>query len=143
MEYVSRVPAPPLDLFIDDIYCLTVVPRHRRMTVPPMPSAHLLVNLGGPARLRDSDPSVPPAVLADGWFMGVWTRRFLVEYPAWGGSPGCTSSPGDFAVRRPAGDRTAGPVGAGRRRLATIPGPDPHVVIQGDRVLHLKFKVRR
>jgi AraC-like DNA-binding protein len=82
MEYVSRVPAPPLDLFIDDIYCLTGVPRHRRMTVPPMPSAHLFVNLGGPARLRDSDPSVPPAVLADGWFMGVWTRRFLVEYPA-------------------------------------------------------------
>lgn len=82
MEYVSRVPAPPLDLFIDDVYCLSGVPRHRRMTVPPMPSAHLFVNLGGPARLRDSDPSVPPAVLADGWFMGVWTRRFLVEYPA-------------------------------------------------------------
>ena len=82
MEYVSRVPAPPLDLFIDDIYCLTGVPRHRRMNVPPMPSAHLFINLGGPARLRDSDPSGPAAVLADGWFMGVWTRRFLVEYPA-------------------------------------------------------------
>jgi hypothetical protein len=43
MEYVVRVPAPPLDLFIDDIYCLTGVPRHRRMNVPPMPSAHLLL----------------------------------------------------------------------------------------------------
>src|SRR5438270_602867 len=81
MEYVGRVPAPPLDRFIDDIYCLTGVPRHRRMNVPPMPSAHLFVNLGGPARLRDSDPSVPPAVFTDGWFMGVWTRRFLFEYP--------------------------------------------------------------
>jgi aryl-alcohol dehydrogenase-like predicted oxidoreductase len=38
MEYVGRVPAPPLDRFIDDIYCLTGVPRHRRMNVPPMPS---------------------------------------------------------------------------------------------------------
>ena len=83
MEYVSRVPAAPLDRFIDDIYCLTGMPRHRRMNVPPMPSAHLFVNLGEPARLWDSDPSVPPAVFADGWFMGVWTRRFLVEYPAW------------------------------------------------------------
>jgi AraC-like DNA-binding protein len=82
MEYVSRVPAPPLEEFIDDIYCLTGVPRHRRMNVPPMPSAHLFVNLGSPARLRDSDPSVPSAVFADGWFMGLWTRRFLVEYPA-------------------------------------------------------------
>jgi AraC-like DNA-binding protein len=82
MKYVAQVPAPPLDRFIDDIYCLTGVPRHRRMNVPPMPSAHLFVNLGGPAHLWDSNPSVPPAVFADGWFMGVWTRRFLFEYPA-------------------------------------------------------------
>ena len=81
MEYVGRVPAPPLDRFIDDIYCLTGVPRHRRMNVPPMPSAHLFINLGGPVRLWDSDSSAPPAVFTDGWFMGVWTRRFLVEYP--------------------------------------------------------------
>ena len=82
MEYIGRVPAPPLDLFIDDIYCLTGVPRHRRMNVPPMPSAHLFVNLGGPVRLWDSGPSAPSAVFAGGWFMGVWTRRFLFEYPA-------------------------------------------------------------
>ncbi|MGH1552542.1 DUF6597 domain-containing transcriptional factor [Streptomyces sp. L7] len=81
MEYVGRVPAPPLDRFIDDIYCLTGVPSHRRMVVPPMPSAHLVINLGGPARLWDSDPSVPPALLTDGWFMGLWTRRFRYEYP--------------------------------------------------------------
>jgi AraC-like DNA-binding protein len=82
MEYVGRVPAPPLDRFVDDIYCLTGVPGHRRMNVPPMPSAHLFVNLGGPVRLWDSDTSVSPSVLTDGWFMGVWTRRFVVEYPA-------------------------------------------------------------
>ncbi|MEV6555831.1 helix-turn-helix domain-containing protein [Nocardia sp. NPDC051756] len=81
MQYVGMVPGPPLDRFIDDIYCLTGVPNHRRMIVPPMPSAHLFINLGEPARLWDSDPSVPPAVFADGWFMGVWTRRFLFEYP--------------------------------------------------------------
>lgn len=81
MDYVARVPAPPLDRFIDDIYCMTGAPRHRRMNVPPMPSAHLFVNLGDPARLWDPDSSVPPELLADGWFMGLWTRRFLVEYP--------------------------------------------------------------
>ncbi|MEU5275073.1 helix-turn-helix domain-containing protein [Streptomyces asoensis] len=82
MDYVGQVPAPPLDRFIDDVYCLTGVPVHRLMSVPPMPSAHLFLHLGGPVRLWDSDPSVPPAVLTDGWFMGVWTRRFLFEYPA-------------------------------------------------------------
>jgi AraC-like DNA-binding protein len=80
VEYLGRTPAPPLDRFIDDVYCLTGVPRHRRVNVPPMPSAHLFINLGGPVRLYDSDPAVPPAVFTDGWFMGVWTRRFLIEY---------------------------------------------------------------
>lgn len=85
MEYLGRAPAPPLDRFIDDIYCLTGVPRHRRLNVPPMPSAHLVINLAGPIRLYDSDPAVPPAVFTDGWFMGVWSRRFLIEYqtPVW------------------------------------------------------------
>lgn len=98
MEYVGRVPSPPLDRFIDDIYCLTGVPRHRRVNVPPMPSAHLFINLGDPVVLRDPEASAPPATFADGWFMGVWTRRFLIEYPArvqvvgvhfkpWGASP--------------------------------------------------------
>jgi AraC-like DNA-binding protein len=81
MEYVGQVPAPPLDRFIDDLYCLSGVPRHRRMNVPPMPSAHLFINLGDPVSLWDSDPSAPPAVFTDGWFMGVWTKRFLFEYP--------------------------------------------------------------
>jgi AraC-like DNA-binding protein len=80
VEYIGRAPAPPLDQFIDDIYLLAGAPRHPRLNVPPMPSAHLMVNLGGPIRLYDSDPTVPPAVLTDGWFMGVWTRRFLVEH---------------------------------------------------------------
>lgn len=83
VEYVSRVPAPPLDRFIDDIYCLTGVPQHRQMNVPPMPSAHLFLNLGEPAPLWDSDQSVAPTVLTDGWFMGVWTRRFVFEYPTY------------------------------------------------------------
>ena len=82
MDYVGQVPAPPLDRFIDDVYCLTGVPGHRLVTVPPMPSTHLFLNLGDPVRLWDSASSTPPAVFADGWFMGLWTRRFLVEFPA-------------------------------------------------------------
>lgn len=81
MQYVGWVPTPPLDRFIDDIYCLTGVPHHRLINVPPMPSAHLFLHLGGPVRLWDSDRSVAPAVFTEGWFMGVWTRRFLFEYP--------------------------------------------------------------
>lgn len=81
VQYLGRKPGPPLDQFVDDIYCLSGEPGHRRrLVVPPMPSAHLMVNLGEPIRLRDSDPAVPSAVLTDGWFMGIWTRRFEIEY---------------------------------------------------------------
>jgi AraC-like DNA-binding protein len=80
VDYFGRAPAPPLDRYVDDVYCLTGVPRHRRLNVPPMPSAHLMINLAGPVRLIDSDPSVPSALLNDAWFMGVWTRRFLIEH---------------------------------------------------------------
>ncbi|WP_116952973.1 helix-turn-helix domain-containing protein [Jiangella endophytica] len=82
MEYTSRVPAPPLDGLIDDIYCLSGVPRHPRLNVPPMPSAHLFITMGGPVRLYDADPDVPPMVLEDGWFMGMRTRRFVIEFPS-------------------------------------------------------------
>ncbi len=82
MRYVGRVLTPPLSRFIDDIYCLSGVPRHRRVLVPPMPSAHLFINLGDPVRLSVCDPAVPPATLVDGWFMGLWTERVLLEYPA-------------------------------------------------------------
>ncbi|PXX71227.1 AraC family transcriptional regulator [Nocardia tenerifensis] len=110
MRYVGRVPAPPLDRFIDDIYCLSGVPRHRVMNVPPMPSAHLFLNFGAPARLHDSDPAGPSVLFADGWFMGLWTRRFLVEYPArvrlvgvhfkpWGLSPFVGGAAGELRNR--------------------------------------------
>lgn len=42
----------------------------------------MFVNLGRPVRLWDCDPSAQPAVFTDGWFMGVSTRSFIVEYPA-------------------------------------------------------------
>jgi AraC-like DNA-binding protein len=82
VDYIGRQPAPPLDLYIDDIYCLTGLPRHRRLNVPPMPSAHLFINLGEPVCVYDSDAATPSAVFTDGWFMGLWTRRVIVEYPS-------------------------------------------------------------
>ena len=32
--------------------------------------------------LYDSDEAMPPAVLCDGWFTGVWSRRFIIEHHA-------------------------------------------------------------
>lgn len=35
---------------------------------------------GPPATAAERSSDAPPAVFTDGWFMGVWTRRFLIEY---------------------------------------------------------------
>ncbi|WP_433389218.1 hypothetical protein [Micromonospora sp. KLBMP9576] len=52
MEYVSRVPQPPLDGLIDDLYYLEGASPYARLTLPPMPAALLIVNLGAPFRIR-------------------------------------------------------------------------------------------
>src|ERR687886_514607 len=52
VEYVSRVPRPPLDALIDDLYYLEGAPPYARLTLPPMPAALLIVNLGAPFRIR-------------------------------------------------------------------------------------------
>lgn len=82
MRYVRRVPAPPLDGLVDDLYCLSGVPRHRKLNVPPMPSAHLMINLGAPVRLADSERAGQAATLTGAWVMGVWSRRFTIEHLA-------------------------------------------------------------
>ena len=59
MEYVSRVPRPPLDGLIDDLYYLSGASPYGRLTLPPMPGALLIVNLG--RRSTSGTPSTPTA----------------------------------------------------------------------------------
>src|SRR5215475_9883708 len=65
VEYVSRVPRPPLDGLIDDLYYLEGAPPYARLTRPPMPSALLIVNLGAPFRIR-AGTDIETAEYADG-----------------------------------------------------------------------------
>ncbi|MFG1649592.1 hypothetical protein ACGFIE_06670 [Micromonospora sp. NPDC049275] len=65
MKYVSRVPRPPLDLLIDDLYYLEGAPPYARLTLPPMPAALLIVNLGAPFRIR-AGTDIEAAEYADG-----------------------------------------------------------------------------
>jgi hypothetical protein len=156
MEYVGQVPAPPLDRFIDDIYCLTGVPRHRRMNVPPMPSAHLFVNLGGPGRqdrgrTRKETRGEPVGtvimhnvVSVDGFIAD--ENDDVGPLHDWYFSGDTPITEGGL-VDEVAMDMVPVVFGSGKRYFGSIDGQhlleDPHVVIQGERVLHLRFKVRR
>jgi hypothetical protein len=70
VEYVSRVPRPPLDGLIDDLYYLEGAPPYPRLTLPPMPSA-VLGSATTSGRSRGLTPTRHLAV----------RRRFLREHP--------------------------------------------------------------
>ncbi|MFD6698346.1 MULTISPECIES: DUF6597 domain-containing transcriptional factor [unclassified Microbacterium] len=108
---MGRKPAPPLDRYADDVYCLFGDPGHRRrLLVPPMPSAHLMINLGAPIVLHDPTGERPPETLVDAWFLGIWTRRYVIEYgrevnvvgvhlKPWGLAPFVTAPMGELRDR--------------------------------------------
>jgi AraC-like DNA-binding protein len=80
VEYVSRVPRPPLDGLIDDIYYLEGAPPYARLTLPPMPAALLIINLGGPFRIR-AGADIETAEYADGCVVTMPTRAIQFGYP--------------------------------------------------------------
>ncbi len=80
VEYVSRVPRPPLDGLIDDLYYLAGTPPYPRLTLPPMPAALLIVNLGAPFRVRGGT-DVETTGYADGCVITTPTRAFEFGYP--------------------------------------------------------------
>ena len=80
VEYVSRVPRPPLDGLIDDLYYLEGAPPYARLTLPAMPAALLIVNLGAPFRIRAGN-DIETAEYADGCVVTMPTRAFEFGYP--------------------------------------------------------------
>ncbi|WP_222853697.1 AraC family transcriptional regulator [Fodinicola acaciae] len=81
MEYVSRVPRPPLDGLIDDLYYLEGAPPYDRLTLPAMPAALLIVNLGAPLRIR-AGTDIETAAYADGCVISMPTRAYEFGYPS-------------------------------------------------------------
>jgi hypothetical protein len=80
VEYVSRVPRPPLDGLIDDLYYLEGAPPYARLTLPPAPAALLIVNLGAPFLIR-AGIDIETAEYADGCVVTIPTRAWEFGYP--------------------------------------------------------------
>ncbi|MGC4770137.1 helix-turn-helix domain-containing protein [Micromonospora sp. DT44] len=80
MEYVSRVPRPPLDALIDDLYYLEGSSPYARLMLPPMPAALLIVNLGPPFRIR-AGTDIETAEYVDGCVVTTPTRAVEFGYP--------------------------------------------------------------
>jgi AraC-like DNA-binding protein len=78
MEYVSRAPVPSLAPIVDDLYYLAGTPPYPRFTLPPMPSALVIINLGAPFRVTHPGGSED---FADGCVWATPTCRTTFEYP--------------------------------------------------------------
>jgi hypothetical protein len=92
VEYVSRATRPPLDGLIDDLYFLEGAPPYLRLTLPPLPSAVLIVS---PFRIR-AGTDVEAAEYADGVVVTTPTRALEFGYPPGTRSVGVHSSRGEW-----------------------------------------------
>ncbi len=136
VEYVSRVPRPPLDELLDDLYYLEGTPPYARLALPPGPSALLIVNLGAPFHIR-AGTDIETAEYADGCVVTMPARAWEFGYPLRSRSVGVHFKPWGLApfLPMPAAELCDRPVTIeqvwGRRaiaelrdRLATADGPD-------------------
>jgi AraC-like DNA-binding protein len=144
VEYVSRVPRPPLDRLIDDLYYLQGAPPYPRLTLPPMPSAVLILNLGAPFRIR-AGTDIETAQYADGCVVTTPTRAFEFGYPPGTRSVGVHFKPWGLApfLPMPAAELCDRPVTVEqvwgrptvaelRDRLATAAGPHEMLTLLED-----------
>nr|WP_198586780.1 helix-turn-helix domain-containing protein [Glycomyces xiaoerkulensis] len=135
MEYVSKAPRQPLDGLIDDLYYLEGAPPYARLTLPPAPSALLIVNLGAPFLIR-AGTGIEAAEYADGCVATMPTRAWEFGYPLRTRSVGVHFKPWGLApfLPTPAAELRDRPVSVEqvwgrsaiaelRDRLATAGGP--------------------
>ncbi len=147
MEYVSRVPRPPLDGLIDDIYYLEGTPPYSRLTLPPIAGALLIVNLGPPFRIR-AGTDIEEVEYVDGVVVTTPTRSFDFGYPPgtrsvgvhfkpWGPAPFLPMPAGELCDRPVTLEDVWGrpTVAALRDRLATAAGPHEMLTLLEDHLL--------
>ncbi|WP_309111464.1 helix-turn-helix domain-containing protein [Saccharothrix sp.] len=141
------MPRPPLDGLIDDLYHLEGAPPYARLTLPPMPGALLIVNLGAPFRIR-AGTDIETAEYADGCVVTTPTRAFDFGYPPWTRSVGVHFKPWGPAafLPMPAAELCDRPVTLEqvwgrpavaelRDRLATAHGPHEMLALLEDELM--------
>ena len=82
MAYLSHIPSPPLNSYIDDLYYLDRPASYRRQKVLPVASSNLMINLGDPFDVYGQDQTNPFMTCTESWWVGVWNTYHSVDWPA-------------------------------------------------------------
>ena len=82
MTYLRHVPSPPLDTYLYDLYYLDGPAPYPRQKVLPMPSLHLMINLGAGFQVHAPDHAGLVAACTESWWVGLWSTYHIVDSPA-------------------------------------------------------------
>jgi AraC-like DNA-binding protein len=81
MTYLSYIPAPPLNAYIDDLYYLDGPSSYPRQKVLPVASSNLMINLGDPFDVYEPDQVKPFITCTTSWWVGIWNTYHSVDWP--------------------------------------------------------------
>ena len=82
MSYISYIPSPPLNAYIDNLYYLDGPAPYPRQKVLPVASSNLMINLGDPFQVYRPDQVRPFITCTDSWWVGIWNTYHSVDWPA-------------------------------------------------------------
>jgi AraC-like DNA-binding protein len=82
MAYLQHIPGAPLNAYIDDMYYLDGPAPYARLKVFPMPSLHLIINLGDGCQVYEPEDGRPFGRHIESCWVGLWSTHYVVEYPA-------------------------------------------------------------
>jgi AraC-like DNA-binding protein len=80
MTYLSRVPLPPFDRYIERLYYMEGQMPSSREKIAPTPALNLQFNLGDALHLYDSHPAAPATKLTESWLGGLYGVHHSVEW---------------------------------------------------------------
>ncbi len=82
MTYISYIPSPPLNAYIDDLYYLDGPAPYPRQKVLPVVSSNLMINLDRPFQVYKPDQAEPFTLCTESWWVGIWDTYHNVDWPS-------------------------------------------------------------
>jgi AraC-like DNA-binding protein len=81
MDIIIHMPPPPLNVYIKCMWYASGVSHLSRFKMLPMPSLHLMVNLGDSFQVYAPNQSHPFATCSESWFIGLWNSYHFMDTP--------------------------------------------------------------
>ena len=82
MDVVNHIPSPPLNAYINCLWCCEGPTPCPRLKVLPMPSLHMMINLSDAYHVyAANDDEQPFATCGESWSVGLWNAYHIMDWP--------------------------------------------------------------